>query len=1537
MERKNLIGSALTIWGRSGLSSQTASHRGIRLAPLLLVAVMLAAMAVLAETSNPAQTAHAHGRDDHTHIYTSPPAEYCPTYRDAPEERTYLETTMTVGAATRQSRSVTIDLPDCGETSTAITGISASKLGTAPDLTGLVADCNTLLDLKDDLTGTRSGSLNWSADTAMDSWDGITVAKTPPRVTRLELARKGLTGTIPEELANLTNLEKLALWENQLTGPIPAALGHLTMLNTLWLSNNRLSGAIPSQWGAPTGPSPLTALRELRLASNRLSGAIPPTLGSLQELRYLSLGENQLSGSIPKELGNLTNLAELVLDSNQLSGAIPSELGNLTRLTSLGLQYNQLTGLVPPELGNLTRMWSLTFHSNQLTGPIPPELGNLTMAIFLYMDNNRLSGEIPEELGNLTGIHEITLNGNPLTGPIPAELSDPAELTRLWLHDTRWTGTIPAELVARTEQNTLTMDLRTNRRPVAPAVGDKDATTGEEFTYQVVFTDPDGHDLTYSAMQADDTPLPSWLKFDPATGNLSGTPPTDESISVRITAKDSPTDSSPPLSASVILTIESGPEKVTPPPTPAGGAPTISGTPRVGETLTADTTAINDEDGLTNVSYEYQWIAGGTDIDGATGSTFELTASEVGKTIRVRVTFTDDADNEESLTSVATVAVAAAATNPLTGFTVVDAVTNPQTVLGTLTDGVTLTLDDPDNGSYGIRVDIASGVQVGSVQLQLTGGKSVDHTEGIAPYSLYGDGGAGALNGESLPEGNYTLTANAYSERSLGGDLLGTLTVSFTVKGATAEVSNTAATGTPDITGMPQVDETLTADTSAIDDEDGLTNVAFEYQWIADGTDIAGATGSTYTLASSELGKTIQVKVTFTDDAGNEETLTSEATVAVTTVANREATGLPTITGTPQVGETLTAHTSAIDDPDGLENAVFGYQWFASKSGVILALLGETSSTYTLAPTDEGYTLQVRVSFTDDADNQESLTSEATVAVAAAAAQAPLTAAFQDLPDSHDGSTAFTFRVLFSEDVGISYANMRDDAFSLSEGDVTKARRVDGRNDLWEITVEPDDNSDVSITLPANRSCATTGAICTREDSPRQLTNGPTATVTGPAEAPPTNTSAAGAPTISGAPQVEQTLTADTSSITDEDGLTNVSYRYQWIAGGSDIDGATSSTYTLTASEQGGTIQVRVTFTDDAGDEETLTSAATEAVAAKPAPLTVSLPDSRFQSARHKGADDRPQVIVAFSMAVASFEKTTPSLSLTGATLRSVRQHQEDGLENAWIFFLDPDGSDDIVFSLVTGQSCDSGGICTDDGRRLSSAVQTTLPGPDEDSEPENPTPDDPNSPATGAPTVSGTPQVDQTLTASTSNIADADGLSNVSYGYQWLAAGTAISGATGSTYTLTANEQGDTIQVRVSFNDDKGNAESLTSVATDAVAAKPAPLTASFSNMPDSHDGSAEFTFDLTFSENFPLSYVTLRDHAFTKDAQNEDHVVAAKRKVPGSNQTWTITVEPSGTGAITITLPETTDCDDDGAICTDDGRMLSHAVTVTVPGPSQ
>ena len=196
-------------------------------------------------------------------------------------------------------------------------------------------------------------------------------------------------------------------------------------------------------------------------------------------------------------------------------------------------------------------------------------------------------------------------------------------------------------------------------------------------------------------------------------------------------------------------------------------------------------------------------------------------------------------------------------------------------------------------------------------------------------------------------------------------------------------------------------------------------------------------------------------------------------------------------------------------------------------------------------------------------------------------------------------------------------------------------------------------------------------------------------------------------------------------------------------------------------------------------------------------------------------------------------------------------------------------------------------------------------------------------------------------------------GEANITVDYA-TANGTASAGsdytAQSGTLTFTAGETSQTVTVAIIDDSTEENDETLTLTLSNPSGAEisdgqatgtitdsePAPLTVSFSNVPDSHDGSTEFTFDLTFSENFPLSYRTLRDHAFTKDAQNEDHVVAAQRKVPGSNQTWTITVKPPGNSTITITLPETTDCNATGAICTSDGRMLSHSTSVSVAGPS-
>ena len=119
--------------------------------------------------------------------------------------------------------------------------------------------------------------------------------------------------------------------------------------------------------------------------------------------------------------------------------------------------------------------------------------------------------------------------------------------------------------------------------------------------------------------------------------------------------------------------------------------------------------------------------------------------------------------------------------------------------------------------------------------------------------------------------------------------------------------------------------------------------------------------------------------MTFTDAAGHDETLTSTATATVEAPPNNPATGAPTVSGTAQVGETLTVDTTGIADADGLTNATFTYQWLADDADIA----GATGSTYTLADADESKAIKVQVSFTDDGGNDETLTSAATDAVAA--------------------------------------------------------------------------------------------------------------------------------------------------------------------------------------------------------------------------------------------------------------------------------------------------------------------------------------------------------------------------------------------------------------------------------------------------------------------------------------------------------------------------------------------------------------------------
>ena len=493
----------------------------------------------------------------------------------------------------------------------------------------------------------------------------------------------------------------------------------------------------------------------------------------------------------------------------------------------------------------------------------------------------------------------------------------------------------------------------------------------------------------------------------------------------------------------------------------------IRGTAQVGQTLSVDVSDIDAADGLANPVFSYQWLRSDgtteTEIPGATDDAYALTEADEGRSIRLRVTFIDDAGNENTLT------------------------TAP--------------------------------------------------TSGVAP------------------------------------------------------VPNTPATGLPTISGTVQAGETLTADTSDIVDEDGLSKVIFAYQWLADETEKQGATSSTYTLSDDDAGRALRVLVSFTDDNGNEERLYSEPTALVAARPNSPATGAPTITGAAHVGLTLTADTSGIEDNDGLAKAVFSYQWVAGDGSEDPDIEGATSSIYVVTDPDMGKTISVRVSFTDDGGNTEGLTSEPTAEVAGTTIwSATLTVGLGG------GNLGYST----STNVGA----LSQDEFTLADSSHSVSLVAIGRDGLLSFGLDMALPTAFTLHVGGLSFLSTDAAPLTggyghtyRWDGGRLGWNvGDEVTLTLTTD----NRPAVGLPAIIGTVQAGETLTADTSAIDDEDGLTNVTFSYQWVVDDVETQGAASSTYVLTNGDVDRAVRVRVSFTDDGGNLETLTSTSIDPVLPMP-------------------------------------------------------------------------------------------------------------------------------------------------------------------------------------------------------------------------------------------------------------------------------------------------------------------------------------------------
>ncbi len=297
--------------------------------------------------------------------------------------------------------------------------------------TGLVSDCEALLEARDTLAG--SGSFNWSETTSIAQWEGVRLGGTPQRITRLALPSKGLDGTISSVLGSLSMLTDLNLRSNALTGEIPGELGNLTNLRVLNLHSNKLSGDIPDL-------SRITGLEELYLPNNYdetvqdsgLTGPVPSWLNGMTNMRELWLWGNSLTGSIP-DLSGMTSLQKLKLANNMLTGGVPDGSMLPPNVTWLIIDRNPLGGTIP-DLSELTRLRLLWLHSNQLTGSIPsgdmlpPSVDDLNLR------DNMLTGTIPD-LSNLDNLTRLRLHNNSLSGEVPATLGGLERLRQLWLHN----------------------------------------------------------------------------------------------------------------------------------------------------------------------------------------------------------------------------------------------------------------------------------------------------------------------------------------------------------------------------------------------------------------------------------------------------------------------------------------------------------------------------------------------------------------------------------------------------------------------------------------------------------------------------------------------------------------------------------------------------------------------------------------------------------------------------------------------------------------------------------------------------------------------------------------------------------------------------------------------------------------------------------------------------------------------------------------------------------------------------------------------
>lgn len=255
-----------------------------------------------------------------------------------------------------------------------------------------------------------------------------------PELRALELTNVGMWGNLPENLAQMSNLQVLNVSSNLFTGAIPKTLRKLTGLRVLAMDNNAIAGSFP-YWlnviptletlslsnNCLTGElndsmiSGFKNLRLLSLSNNLFSGAIPGAIASLPNLQILSLAHNHFTGAIPK-METLRNLKVLNLGGNSLGPSFPA-MG--AQLVEIRVGQNKLSGVFPDSLKGFVELQTLDVSGNAMAGTPPSFLFTLPRISSLNVARNHFSGVLPANLTLGKSLSSLDVSGNFFSGPPP--------------------------------------------------------------------------------------------------------------------------------------------------------------------------------------------------------------------------------------------------------------------------------------------------------------------------------------------------------------------------------------------------------------------------------------------------------------------------------------------------------------------------------------------------------------------------------------------------------------------------------------------------------------------------------------------------------------------------------------------------------------------------------------------------------------------------------------------------------------------------------------------------------------------------------------------------------------------------------------------------------------------------------------------------------------------------------------------------------------------------------------------------------------